>query len=253
MNAPFRVLRSDEHHTIASVFGASASRQRGEKVSRELIPIGSRGRFSNIIVIRYSTGQAPASWGQGMSNRRGGQMLKNMVPRQPNGQPRRPTLKQMKEIEAEKRLGETSVVLKQPHRKDFGNHPWAGSALGRLCLRTKCRREIYDAAHAYFELKRRWGAAVQLPRGYDNGDATGKGGEGPAGATVRAWLEQIIKCEIVLGSAKRVNRYGLLQNLIIYDIEASADFDAMLVDGLRDLAVHLEFMKDSEHPYMGGR
>ncbi len=83
--------------------------------------------------------------------------------RYPSGQLKRPSQSERDADRQAKERAEMSIVLAQPHRREFGMSQMAENALGRFCLRRKLHMALYDAGVAYASTKSKWAAAWGAP------------------------------------------------------------------------------------------
>jgi hypothetical protein len=181
-----------------------------------------------------------------MANKRGGQRLKSLVPRQPNGQPRRPTLNDVKQAERAARMKEVSFVANQPHRRG-DDHPMASSAVGRVVRRIKGSDELFQAAQKYEKLNRSWALAVNSPRGFANEDTFNSGGgDGPSQQTIDGWNRKLRACEYAVSDF--ISPY-IMQNLILFDQDQHVSLDAAIGRALYALSVEFGMSID-KHPFL---
>lgn len=172
---------------------------------------------------------------------------RSFAAREPNGRPQRPSVERLKEIERGTRMAETATVLAQPHRRGDGD-PWRVSALGRFCQRMKLRRELYDAAVRYLNVRRWWGAAVGRPRGFEN--MTSKRGNGPSEETVRGWLREYMAIDLLLStSPEKTLRFSQFYSLVVDDIDPQPRYDRMLAEALMSVAVHMGYLSGRDSAF----
>ncbi len=166
--------------------------------------------------------------------------------RYPSGELKKPTTQAaLNQIADARRRHEQSVVLNQPHRRGEAN-PWAESPLGRLCLRLKLRRELYDAGMNYASIVACWRGAKGIPK--STGRSTGGSGQTPADDAVLRWQTQMLEIE------RAVDRYGIgpllaLRTLVLDEAEVGIEHDGAAMVALQAAAVELGLMKQHAEPF----
>jgi hypothetical protein len=176
---------------------------------------------------------------------RTGRKRHELILREPNGRPKRPTVKQMEEQIRLRGDVEKLVVLMQPHRGGDSDQRRA-SALGRFVMDHKLRPELYDAGNEYAGLVRRLWAAKGVPS--DQRGAAGSMGLGPSDATVRGWekREEALRTALMrLSSQTFLN----IRRITVEEREVKPEFNTEVIAGLMTLAVEMGRLRASEHPY----
>lgn len=151
--------------------------------------------------------------------------------RQPNGQ-----LSRSKAVTgARSKIAEQEnvVALRQPHRRGDADQ-LRECPLGRLLLRRRLRRELYDAGIEYGKLIRRYFAAKGIPLATNEGDYQ----TGP-GAPPSAIHDLEIKVDLYERRLKAVSGVGLraVQTLAVYEMEIAASNEPAAIAVLFELAV----------------
>lgn len=176
---------------------------------------------------------------------RAGRKRRELITREPNGRPKRPTVQQLEELQRQRFDFEKAIVLSQPHRRGDSDQRRA-SPLGRFVLDNKLRPELYDAGNEYAGLVRRLWAAKGVPS--DQKGAAGSTGLGPSDATVRGWerREEALRTALMrLSSQTFLN----IRRITVEEREVKTEFYAEVVAGLMTLAVEMGRIRASEHPY----
>ena len=164
--------------------------------------------------------------------------------REPNGRLQRATtVDGLNALADAARRKQQSVVLRQPHRRGEDS-PLAENPLGRLCLRRRLRREMFEAGMNYAAIVACWRGAKGVPMA--TGRGTGKGSaDGPSDLVVQRWQRQMLEIE------RAVTRHGLeallvLRTLVLDEAEAGIERDEIAIVALKAAAVELGLMR--EHP-----
>jgi hypothetical protein len=170
--------------------------------------------------------------------------------REASGRLQRPTLAQLKNVEAAKRLRETDAVASQPHRRwaPDPRDPRLATALGRFCVRYKARTELYDAGVEWTETYRRLLAALGAPDP-NHSSALGSGGDGPSKATIDGWERKIEGVERAVLKYGQSAYHGIRQ-LCMEDADVPGHEAADAILGLRVLAVTLGRLPSGAHPFV---
>ena len=166
--------------------------------------------------------------------------------REPNGQPQRPTVQVLNEMNAKRQDEIMSVAVNQPHRR--GNKSqWRESPWGRFCDDHKLREEIYDGGNAYADLLRRWRAAKGVPTELRLG--IGGSGLGPSDATVEAWTQRLatVRLNVVLRSS--ASAWLAVELLVVDNIEVPKASIRDAVLGAGWLAVEMGNMSAKVSPF----
>ena len=164
--------------------------------------------------------------------------------REPNGRLQRPTtLEALNALAAGERRKQQAVVLRQPHRRGEDS-PLAESPLGRLCLRNKLKRELYEAGMNYGSIVACWRGAKGIPMTTDCGGGSATA-DGPTDLVVQRWQRQMLEIE------RAVMRHGteallVMRTLVLDEAEAGIERDGLAIVALEAVAVELGLMK--EHP-----
>lgn len=167
--------------------------------------------------------------------------------REPNGRLQRPTTQAALNALAEKaRRREQAVVLAQPHRRGEAS-PLAESPLGRLCLRNKLKRELYDAGMQYGSIVASWRSAKGVPMATDRG--SGQGGEGPSDEKVRRWQTRMIEIERAVTREGGIEALLTLRTLVLDEAEPGIERDAIAVLALEAAAIELGLMEENPMPF----
>ena len=164
--------------------------------------------------------------------------------REPNGRLQRPTTNAALNALADAaRRREQAVVLNQPHRRGEES-PFAESPLGRLCLRHKLKRELYDAGMFYGSIVACWRGAKGIPMPTDCGSGSATA-EGPSDLVVQRWQRQMLEIE------RAVVRHGteallVLRTLVLDEAEVGVERTGFAILALQAAAVELGLIR--EHP-----
>jgi len=150
-------------------------------------------------------------------------------PREPNGR-----LKRLLAADRDKYVGiaEMITVLSQPHRRG-DNLQECESPLGRMCLRHKLRREIYDSGIEYGGLVRQFYAAKGIPQPTsDGGSGSGAGVSEEKAIKLKEELERLEK------PLKRQSIYGFsaLRMLTVHEAEIDPLLEPHAIEILFSLA-----------------
>jgi hypothetical protein len=95
----------------------------------------------------------------------------------------------LNEMNAEKEANVVAIALHQPHRRG-NDSTWCENAVGRFCLEYGLSAEVYNAAHTYGDVRRRWRAAKGAPTMLRLSEGVGTG-EGPSASTVADWTRRL--------------------------------------------------------------
>lgn len=169
--------------------------------------------------------------------------------RYPCGKLKRPTMAQLKEVEAERYRENMQQVSQQPHRRDFANplDPRLESALGRFCVLHRLRGELYDAGNEWAEIRRSWNAAKGVPREVRAGSAGS--GQGPSDATVTRWKRLLDQIDEDLYEANAATMWAT-RRLCIDGVAPSREFERFAVEGLAIVARSLGRVEANIHPFV---
>ncbi len=166
-----------------------------------------------------------------------------------NGRLKRPTIEQLKQIEAERYRENMQQAAQQPHRRDFRDplDPRLESALGRFCVRHRLRGELYDAGNEWAEIRRSWNAAKGVPSEVRLGG--GGSGQGPSDATVARWGRILTDIDEALYEVNAATMWAA-RRLCIDDVAPSREFEPYAIRGLSVVAVALGRVEPSIHPFV---
>lgn len=142
-----------------------------------------------------------------------------------NGRIKQPHTRQLKDAEK-------AVVLAQPHRRGHGMDQLCESPLGRLVMRRKLPRVIFDVGLEWGSFVRRWQAARGIPPEIRIGPGSGR--ELPA-IIVARWGRRIAQVE---ASLKRISAAGFraVRTLTVNEREIDRSDEPEAVEVLRELA-----------------
>lgn len=168
--------------------------------------------------------------------------------REANGRLKRPTVAQLKEIEAARYRENMRQVAGQPHRRLAPDplDPRLENALGRFCVRMKLRPELYDAGQEWAAIVRRWRAAKGCPEPMLRGPQGS--GLGPSDATVAAWTRLVVEVEREL-STHGAAVWFAARGVCIDDIEPTLENEEAAVVGLLEVAKALGRLPRYAHPF----
>jgi hypothetical protein len=169
--------------------------------------------------------------------------------REPNGRLQRPTLAQLKQMEAERYRENMQQVSQQPHRRGFANpiDPRLESPLGRFCAFHKLRDELCDAGHEWAEMRRSWNAAKGVPDPVHTG---GMGsGQGPSPATVDRWKRILDQIDEELYEANKATMWAT-RRLCIDRHFPGPEYVRFLINGLSIVARVLGRVESNVHPFV---
>lgn len=168
--------------------------------------------------------------------------------REANGRLKRPTVAQLKEIEAARYRENMRQVAAQPHRRSAPDplDPRLENALGRFCVRLKLRPELYDAGQEWASIVRRWRAAKGCPEPMLRGPQGS--GLGPSEATVAAWTRLVVEVERELSAHGQAVWFAARQ-VCIDDNDLALDQDEAGVLGLIEVAKALGRIARNAHPF----
>ena len=168
--------------------------------------------------------------------------------REANGRLQRPTLAQLKNIEAERYRENMQQVASQPHRVGFRDpmDPRLESALGRFCVIHGLRRELYQAGLDWAEMRRSWNSAKGVPDSEHHG---GMGtGQGPSPETVERWKRRLFDIDEALYDHNAATMWAT-RRLCIDGWTPTGDFVPFVVKGLAVVALTLGAIDAKEHPF----
>ena len=171
--------------------------------------------------------------------------------RHPCGKLIQPTAKERSEIAARKARTEMEFVESQPHRRGFSDpgNPWLASELGRFCRVHRLRREIYEAAGEWANIVRLYGAVWGAPQAENHG--SGGMGQGPSMATQEKWKAQMLAIEEALYGDHGTNkaRYKATSDLVLRGYPVPRELVPHALDGLRIVAIELNWMAARDQPF----
>jgi hypothetical protein len=147
-----------------------------------------------------------------------------------------------REIAALARLNiEKSLVLAQPHRRQFGDDQLAESPLGRFVLRHGLRRELHDAGVGYARLRRRVRAGISAPvplPGSSLANLAARGGY-PAPREIDAAQMHRMRNELARVRRRLNGSAEIIERLVVQELEIASDEAPAAIEGLTALAVEL--------------
>jgi hypothetical protein len=176
-------------------------------------------------------------------------MKRKTAERYPNGRLKRPTVEQLKQLEAERYRENMQQVAIQPHRRAFRDplDPRLENALGRFCVLHRLRGELYDAGNEWAEIRRSWNAAKGAPSEVRLGH--GGSGAGPSDATVARWGRMLQDIDEALTDVNAATLWAV-RRLCIDDVLPPREYERFLVPGLSIVAVTLGRVESNVHPFV---
>jgi hypothetical protein len=141
---------------------------------------------------------------------------------------------------------EKSIVLAQPHRFGHNADQLCESPLGRLVMRWKLRRQIFDAAIEWGKFMRRWLAIKGIPQEIHAG--AGKGAW-PSEKTVAEWELEVCRVDRALKKIS-ISGFTAVSRLAIpeREIDPACESDAVAV--LIELARQTSRLPRNSHPFL---
>jgi len=165
-----------------------------------------------------------------------------------NGRLKRPTIEQLKQMEAERYRENMQQAAQQPHRRGFRDplDPRLESALGRFCAIRGLRGELYDAGHEWADMRRSWNQAKGVPSQIKLGGGTGAG---PSDATVARWGRILNDIDEALYDANAATLWAV-RRLCIDNVAPSREFEPYAIRGLTIVAETLGRVESNVHPFV---
>ena len=172
--------------------------------------------------------------------------------REPHGDLKRPTVRELELLAEKQAQKEMGVVLAQPHRNGSRDHRM-GSALGRAVFRltdeNDLRDKLYYAGEDYLRLVLRWRRAVGATDGFENREAGPSSIHEISPEEIRGWQNRIARIDFFLAQLDH-DAFLMTRKLILEDVDLPSTCDDLLRLGLGQLAIEFEYLKRVAHPFL---